>query len=149
MLDNNKKIEAIEQHIKKQPNAQPPKLEKGENIVLPVGFGKQRSLAFNTTDSRILAELAKSETQEIRYIVALNANTDSKTLNELASSEYWWIREAVAHHNNTSAKTLYNLKNDKSWIVKWEVVQNKNTTVETLNEMKRNNNDEDNDDLGL
>lgn len=69
------------------------------------------------TPTRMLVNLARSDDQAIRFMVARNSATPERTVRELAKDKYARVREGVAMNAKVPADILENLHNDKSVVV--------------------------------
>lgn len=86
--------------------------ENTDSETLAYGVAKNES-----TNSKILAKLAKNKNWKVRIAVARNKNTEPKILAKLAKDERWEVHLAVAKNDNTDMETLAMLEKDSEWTV--------------------------------
>lgn len=80
------------------------------------------------SSSGLLAELAVSDSPEVRAKVATNPNTSTRTLATLASDTVAQVRQLVAAHQNTQVETLAALAGDPDPSVRFVTALNRHTS---------------------
>lgn len=83
-------------------------------------------LADNTTDPKVLSELAASKYLEVREAVAYNPNTPVDVLIALLRDESCEVRQTAVLNTNTPLSEIEKLCNDDSELVRDAVIRRKN-----------------------
>ena len=93
-------------------------------------------LAINSTDPKVLAQLANDEDRVVRRCVASNLNTPASVLAHLANVDKWDVVSIVVENPNTPVDILEQVANDKNLNNNLDVTlglaQNPNTPADIL-----------------